>query len=191
MLITFAFGVSIDRTLWWDQAPELSVSSIPVEAPKLPTPVAVPTATVITIEKVKPTLIVDYDPEQFWVWGVFEVMGPTPKEFGDIDSIEIALNGHRPREPGYISLLVKTDPHEYEVVSASFALVTKRRLFFATEKMEGSDFEYRFEGEFLRTDFDVVAGKKIAVLRGVLTKSKDGRTITAGTLTFRMENLGC
>ena len=72
-----------------------------------------------------------------------------------------------------------------------FALITNRRLVFATSKSSDTGIEYRFEGDFLRTDFEFVDGKKIAVLRGVLTRSKDGRALVERTVSLRFEYMGC
>jgi hypothetical protein len=75
--------------------------------------------------------------------------------------------------------------------NANFALVTERKLFFVTSKGTESEFEYRFDGEFVKTDFEEFADKNIEVLRGTLTKTKDGRKIAEHTVSFRMEHLGC
>ena len=70
-------------------------------------------------------------------------------------------------------------------------VLTKRRLVFATEKSVDTRIEYRFEGEFLRTDFDAVTEKNTPVVRGVLTGSKDGRTLVEHAVRFRFVYVGC
>jgi len=117
-------------------------------------------------------------------------MGTKPKEFADFDSFEAMLNHGSEEYPGTISVYTRDGSESYRA-EATFALVTERRFFFATSKSEKGDFEYRFEGEFLRTDFDAVSGRNKAVLRGNLIRMKNGRTITQHEFTFRMEYIGC
>ena len=193
--ITFAIGVGADR-LWWHflssppsptkvepgfdfPVPQREVVYVPTPAPPPPPP-----------SPPKPQLILDYDSEQLSVWAVFYIMGPQSKEFADIDSIEAELNPDSVNYPGTILINIKKGD-EYDAANALFGLVTNQRLFFATEKLGKGDFEYRFDGKFLRTDFDVVAGKQKAVLRGTLTKMKNGLTIAEQEFTFRMDYMGC
>ena len=61
----------------------------------------------------------------------------------------------------------------------------------ATTRIVHHRIEYRFEGEFLRTDFDAVTDKNTPVLRGVLTRSKDGRTLVEHIVRFRFVYMGC
>jgi hypothetical protein len=74
---------------------------------------------------------------------------------------------------------------------ANFALVTERYLYFTTEPSKEQGFQYRFEGEFLVKNFASLDGKHKAVVRGTLTKSRNGRTLAEQTVTFRMEYMGC
>jgi hypothetical protein len=74
----------------------------------------------------------------------------------------------------------------------NFCPCTERLLYFTTKPSEEHGFEYRFEGEFLVKDFDTVAGKNKAAVRGKLTKFRNGRKLAEQTLTFRVEYLeGC
>jgi hypothetical protein len=136
-------------------------------------------------------MVLDYNPEKFYLWGVFYMTGNAPKEFADFDCIEAAVNGNNNAHPGYITLYTRSDENHYDNAPATFALVTERRLFFVTSRARDSEFEYRFEGEFLRDDYYVLAGKNKAVLRGTLTKMKNHRTIAQRKVSFRMEDLGC
>ena len=192
ILITFAIGVGADR-LWWHflaappapaqvepvaeiAVPQREVVYVPAPAPPAPRP--------------NPHLILDYDSESLSTWAIFYIMGPQSKEFADIDSIETELSLESTNYPGMI--LVSThNGDEYDNANASFGLVTNQRLFFATERLGKADFTYVFDGKFVRTDFNVVAGKNKAVLRGTLTKMKNGRTIAQQEFTFRMDYMGC
>ena len=195
ILITFAIGVGADR-LWWhffiapaspttepgaaDVAfPQPEVVFVPAPAPPPPPPTPP-----------KPHLILDYDSRQLSVRAVFYIMGPQSNEFADIDSIEAEFSPESPDYPGMI--LVNThNGDDYDDANATFGLVTNQTMFFATEKLRRGDFAYRFDGKFVRTDFDVVAGKQKAVLRGTLTKMRNGRTIAQQEFTFRMDYMGC
>ena len=83
------------------------------------------------------------------------------------------------------------DEENYDEAPATFAFVTERRVFFVTSPLATKHFEYRFDGEFVRKDFDNVAGTNKAVLRGTLTKTRNGRTVAQHEFTFRMEFEGC
>ena len=107
------------------------------------------------------------------------------------DRPEWVLTMRRNTHSTYIMVIKRYPDESTGSTSAVFGLVTKRRLVFATEKSSDTGIEYRFEGEFLRTDFDAVANKDKAVLRGVLTRSKDGRTLVERTVTFKFVYMGC
>jgi len=190
ILITFAIGLGADR-LWWHifaaPAPAPKAEPVAVDVQPLRETVFVPVPAEPT--PAKPNMILDYDPLSFQVWTVFYIMGPKPKEFADFDSMEAMLNPQA-NDPGTITVRTR-EGNGYDNAEATFGLVTEQRLFFATSKSDNGDFEYRFDGEFLRTDFDKVAGKNKAVLRGMLTRMKNGRTITQHEFTFRMEYMGC
>ena len=190
--ITFAIGVGADR-LWWHffTAPPQPVKLEPVAFEvDIPQREVVPYVPPAPPPAPKPNLILDYDSVSLSVYGAFYPMGPKPKAFADFDSLEVMLSPELVEYPGTISVFTIEGGSSYQA-DATFGLVTERRLFFATSKSQKGDFEYRFDGEFLRTDFDAVAGKNKAVLRGTLTRMMNGRTITQHEFTFRMEYRGC
>ena len=156
-----------------------SVASITRPAPVAPLPAPTP----------KPYYILDYDPETFNPYGIYYMLGPKPKEFAKFQSIELVVYGGA-TDSGAIRIYTQGFGDYANDVSAVFALVTKDRLVLATSKT-ADGVEYRFEGEFLRKDFDSVAGTETPVLRGVLTRSKDGRTLATATVSFRFDTLGC
>jgi hypothetical protein len=197
MLLTFALGIVVDwlivrRAVNNNQPPckVEAVSPAPLAPPVAP---VVPVATVAPLPAATPmpNFFLDYDPETFNPYGMFYMMGPKPKEFANFQAIELALFGYPPADPGYISVFTRDADDNSDAASAVFALVTERRLVFATSQTRETGVEYRFEGEFLRTDFKTVAGKNKAVLRGVLTRSKNGRKLVERTVSFRMEHHGC
>jgi hypothetical protein len=156
-----------------------SIAKITPLPPAAPGPVPTP----------KPHFVLDYDPEAINPYGVYYMIEPRPKEFESFESLELGIYGDN-TQPGDIRIYTKGIAYSDEA-TALFALVTKDRLVFSTSKTSESGVEYRFEGEFLRRKFSAVAGTNTPVLRGVLTRSKDGRTLAEATVSFRFEHLGC
>ena len=195
MLIAFVLGFGIDRLIWSravsspSQAEVVKLAPATLEKeivfiPAPPRPDPTPNST----------FILDYDTEKFTPWGYFYILGSKPKEFAELDSIQLALvgptQGDIGADPGWISVETRSGEN-YDRARATVAFATEKRLFFATLPTEQSGVEYWFDGEFLRTDFDAVAGKKKAALRGTLTKTKNGKKIAQRTLSFWMEHMGC
>jgi hypothetical protein len=186
MLVTFAFGVGLDRLLW-----EPHVEPLPnLEVFPLPEPRIVHSYGIGAPAAESKEFILDYDFEKFNPVGAYEIMGPKPKAFANFQGIELAVSGSE-SYPGYIVVYNEGSYNEYDGASATFALVTDERVFFVTSKTEVSLVEYRFDGKFLRRDFASVGGKNKAVLRGTLTKTKNGLKIAEHTFDFRMYHLGC
>jgi hypothetical protein len=117
-------------------------------------------------------------------------MGPAPEGFRDFECIALGLSGARADED-FDYITVYGDKSTGEWTPANFALVTERYLYFTTEPSKEQGFQYRFEGEFLVKNFAAAEGKNKGVVRGTLTKSKNGHTIAEQTVTFRMEYMGC
>ena len=194
ILITFSIGIGADR-LWWHLLapalpPSAKVEPIAINCgppirdityvPAPPTPAPPP----------QPNFILDYDVEKFQLSAAFYPIGAKPREFADFDSIGVMLGGSDAYDGTEFSVYMK-EGEEYDSANANFGLVSGRRLFFATDKLDEGNFEYRFDGEFLRMDFEAVANKNKPVLRGTLTKMKNGRTVAQHEFTFRMEWMGC
>ena len=185
ILITFAVGTGFDSLWHYRSTKESPVTAkLEVATPvveKLP-PIPVPAP--------KPNLILDYNREKIDHFGALYIMGPAPEGFRDFECIALGLSGvHDDEDSDYI--IVYGDKSTSEWIPANFALATERYLYFTTEPGKEQGFQYRFEGEFLVKDFRPVEGKNRAVVRGTLTKSKNGRTLAEQTVTFRMEYMGC
>ena len=190
ILITFAIGTGFD-SLWRYRTTKESPVTAKLEAAPLE-------ITVPEVEKTPPipapapapNLILDYNREKIDHYGALYIMGPAPEGFRDFECIALGLSGiHAEEDSDYI--IVYGDKSNGEWTPANFALVTERYLYFTTEPGKEQGFQYRFEGEFLVKDFRPVEGKNRAVVRGTLTKSKNGRTLAEQTVTFRMEYMGC
>jgi len=190
LLITFAVGTGADslrRYLFTNEAPAAKLEAapfdvaVPVFAPAVPFPEPAPPA---------PNLILDYNQEKIDHYGALYIMGPAPEGFRDFECIALGLSGARADEDfDYITVYGDTKTGDW--TPANFALVTERYLYFTTEPSKEQGFQYRFEGEFLVKNFAPLDGKNKAVVRGTLTKSRNGRTLAEQTVTFRMEYMGC
>ena len=196
MLLTFALGVVVYGLILQRAANKASappcVQVVPLETVKATVAPAVPAAVVgppVPVATPKPHFILDYDPDTFFPYGMYYLVDPKPNEFENLEGFELEQNGHD--GPAYIMVIKRYPDDSTGSTSAVFGLVTKRRLVFATEKSSDTGIEYRFEGEFLRTDFDAVTNTDKAVLRGVLTRSKDGRTLVERTVSFKFVYIGC
>jgi len=193
IMTTFMIGIGFDRAVRTFVASQIPSPAEPKPvAIYLPEPASEVTQTIASTtptapDKPKPTFILDFNRDKFWPWADFQAIGPLPTTF-EIDSIQVGINGFS-THPGFIGVDSTQDSHQS--ANAVFALVTERRLFFVTERMPDSEFEYRFDGEFLHTDFEGLAGTNTPVLRGILRKTKNGRTIAECTVSFRAERLGC
>ena len=191
-LITFTLGFGASRL----------ISKTPVQTPPQPTvdrltDIPAPDANsyapeVAQVQSDVPTLmlILDYPEKEMGLFASFSIVGPKPKEFADFEVIEIGLPPNRNAETSAITVHEQMN-ETWNQYNASFALVTERKLFFVTSKGAESEFEYRFDGEFVRTDFEELANKKITALRGKLTKTKNGRKIAERTVSLRMEYHSC
>ena len=193
MLLTFAFGVGVERIIQYRSANEVApvVQLPPAELDSIPVPATVAAIAAEPSPTPSETLILDYDRKKIIRYGIFYIYGGKPKEFADFDSIELDLIGAEPPYDGYISVNIVSGPDRYDGAIATFALATERRLFFVTSPTRESQVEYRFDGEFLTKDLDSMKGKNKAALRGTLTKTKNGRKIAERVVSFRVEHMGC
>jgi len=192
LLVTFALGIGVDRLTW----ARSEVSTPIVEAAPIVQPVAdierVVTPSPILPDTHENRIILDYDEETFYPNGTYHILGSTPKEFTEFFSFETDYSEYSNDHPvGYISVSTKSGGGTFHSHSAVFGLITERRVFFITSPDPRTDFEYLFDGQFIRSDFSAVANKDKAVVRGTLTKMKHGNKIAERVLSFRMVQHGC
>lgn len=193
MLLTFAFGALFGRMAVKRAHENGPVHQHVYEMVATELKPATPEALPPSAPTVTPTphLILDYDPKKFTLSGYFKILGPKPKEFEDFHFELELFEGEDGRPSGYLSA-VSNSEDSYEASAPIFAFVTERRLLFVTSPGPNSRVEYRFDGEFLRKDFEAVAEKNKAVIRGRLTKIKNGRKVAERVVSFRMYELhGC
>jgi hypothetical protein len=112
-----------------------------------------------------------------------------PKEFAEVDIFQ--LSNDESDDTGFGSGIVQTRRNNtYDFQDMTFLLITERGLFFLAAPRFDTDFEYRFDGEFLGNPGRLVDTGKAAV-RGKLSKWKDGRKIAERELSFDVKYLGC
>ena len=187
MLATFALGVGTDRLIW-------SRTEVII-----PTIEAVPAAIVQPLEELPmPTgsaspqsrIILDYD-GTFYPNGGYSFLGATPKEFAEIDSFVLEYSELIDDE--WVSLINVITKHgdDFESNVATFGSVSERGVTFFTPPNGTTGFEYFFDGEFIRRDFDGVDGLEKAVLRGTLIKMQRGKKIAKRIVKFRIQRHAC
>ena len=190
LLITFALGTGADslrRYVFTKKAPVAKLEAPPFQ---VPAPLFPPTVPFPEPAPPAPNLVLDYNHERIDHYGALYIMGPAPEGFRDFECIALGLSGaYIDEDPDYINVFGNKRTGEW--TPANFALVTERYLYFTTGASKEQGFQYRFEGEFLVKNFAAVAGKNKSVVRGTLTKSRNGRTLAERTITFRMEYMGC
>jgi len=185
-MLTFSSGIAIQRILFTEKRVEPTPQVEQVETVKyieVPVPASIPSPT--------PNLILDYNPAKFDPYGYYTIIGKKPKGFHDFDSLSLSVyESEQGVGSGGIYVTTAVEHENNDGQSAVFGLVTQQRLFFVTAPFE-SGFEYRFDGEFLRGNVVADAGPRKAVLRGTLTKTKNGKKIAKCVVEFRVEHMGC
>ena len=185
MLLTFGLGLGVDWLI-----PKSKVSNAPpvIKAEAVEPTVVEAQPAPLSLAAPLQHLIFDYDPARFVPDGVYLVNGATPLEFREFNGFDLSWTEFEKHWSGYVGLRTYSD-NVYGNHTAVFALVTERRLFFATSR-DQNGIEYRFDGEFLLNP-KPHADTNATVLRGMLTKSRNGRKIAERQFQFRLEFLGC
>ena len=187
-ILAFLLGVGLDRLLSKPAVPTPVPQRVVVSIPKpiaAPAPIAAATPSMTFV-------VFDYDSQKFYPDGDYVLVGQKPKELEEFVSFYIGLNsdvdGQLTGNVGVSALI--GDDDEYESQTAVYGLITDQRVFFVTP-MFRTGFEYRFDGEFLRRDLLSAGNTNKAVLKGKLTKTKNGRKVAERIVSFRLELHGC
>jgi hypothetical protein len=145
-----------------------------------------------------PEFVLDYDPEEFDPRGTYFLLGKKPKDLREFDCFEMVVEGRDGKASGdatlYTKYFGKNEDYHITTGSGDYVLsgsVTKKRLAFVASSISEEDFEFRFDGHFLRGGGVSEAGRNEAVLKGRLTKLKDGVKVAEREVKFRVEYLGC
>jgi hypothetical protein len=191
-MLTFAFGVAIDRALTSMtapvQKPRTEWKLEPVVTKLMP---ACPQSNSIPLTAPTPAghVVLNYNPADFNPRGMYFPLSRLPKEFAEVDIFQ--LSNDESDGTGFGSGIVQTRRNNtYDFQDMTFLLITERGLFFLAAPRFDTDFEYRFDGEFLGNPGRLVDTGKAAV-RGKLSKWKDGRKIAERELSFDVKYLGC
>ena len=196
MMITFLAGLGIDGfvTTFKNTPPPVQKSE-PVALFQAPEPLCAATPTVADATPApadeSTSIVFDYDFEKFAPEGTYLPMGFKGKDFSDFGSF--SLNSGEIKDyllTGYVDLETKING-SYEYQAGTFGLVTDRRVFWVSSQASDIGFGYKFEGEFLFKNFESAYNKNKAVLKGKLTKLKDGQKVAEKEFSFRIETDGC
>ena len=182
-LITFAAGVGSEQ-LFVTRTPVNPTP--PPQIEQLQTlPILLPPTNTFTAappvpQTPEPTLFIDYARKKFNPSGTYVPIGPKRKGLTDFGAFWI--DAYELDDKGYIHA-TRQNEDDYQELEVKFALATEHRLIFATESTEDG-IEYRFEGEFLRGKIIGEAPEGKAVLKGTLTKTKNGRKVAEAVVKF-------
>jgi hypothetical protein len=140
----------------------------------------------------------DYDPEEFNPRGTYFILGREPKDLREFDCFELVVEERDDKASGdatlYTKYFGKNEDYHITMGSGDYVLsgsLTKKRLTFVATSISEEDFEFRFDGHFLRGGMVADAGRNEAVLKGRLIKIKDGVKVAEREVKFRVEYLGC
>jgi len=113
-----------------------------------------------------------------------------PKDFREFDTFEVSVDASdgEPRGSIRIYTLIDKEPFFQDAV---FSLITEDRLLFVTAPQAFEDFAFRFDGKFIRGNPAAWFDEQKAVVRGTLTKTKNGQKVAERVVSFRVEYLGC
>jgi hypothetical protein len=180
-LVTFSVGVAVTSML------PIRQRTAPGSSRRIALEVTESTVH-LNLDLAAPEFTFAYDPKKFNPRGDYFIIGPKPKAFREFFSLELAVDddiasGH----VGFETYANNTCNSGYTV----FGQVTNKSLTFVASPLSEDDYEYSFAGYFLRGGTVASAGKRTAVLKGRLRKSKRGVTVAESEVKFRIEYLGC
>lgn len=131
-----------------------------------------------------PQVICDYDPAKFDPVAELHAVGKKKKSLAAVSFLLLSTGTDK-----QVTVSI-SDLGGQETPETKFAFVTDRRLFFVTGPASDG-FEYRFDGEFFQSGTLYEAPEGKVVLRGTLTKSKNGRTVVEWPLKFEVVQDRC
>ena len=183
---TFLVGVSIELMFTANR----HTTYVPKPEVTKPVPLNVSESSLqSSITSPAPNPVFDYDPKEFNPRGDYYILGRKPKAFREFDCLELAVDEFDGRASGVVR--IQTYANQMYSDYAVSGLLTKERLTFVATPVSEEDFEYSFDGYFLRAGVLWNAGKNRAVLRGKLSKSRRGVKTAESEIRFRVEYLGC
>jgi hypothetical protein len=184
--LAFLSGIGVSR-LSSSEAPTVRKSPIVEIYGMLVPPTSLLPATTVNTQA-EPLSIFDFDITEFNPNGTYLPIGESPKAFKNFAGIYIETNETNSGElVRYINITTAERDDEIE----RFTLVTRKQLLFTTQPtVQG--IAYRFVGEFLRSgDVSNARRSGVAVLRGKLTKTRNGQRIAESEMSFKIEVFNC
>ena len=183
--ITFSLGITSAAIFKRQYAPQVQTHEVESALLKeAPPPVKAHISTP------DPNIVWDYDVDRFNPRGVYYILGPKPKAFREFDCLELAVYPSDGRASGSVSIQIVVN-RVYEAQYAVFGRVTEHRLMFTTTAASDDQYDYAFDGYFLKGGVLSNTDRDEAVAEGRLTKFKYGVLIAEATIRFRVEYLGC
>jgi hypothetical protein len=183
-ILAFCFGLGVNRILTTEsraniaplQAEPQHLKSIIIETPAVPAAsVAAPPVHVIA----------DYDVNKFYPEADYSFTGRKPKDFDEFSYLSLGrfvdVNGN---PTGQIQLGTFSNDN-YESHEAILGLITEKRLFFVTAQSSKEQFQYWFDGVF------VIEKSGTYLIKGKLTKTKNGCKVAEHAVTLRAEEHAC
>jgi hypothetical protein len=193
-LLTFFSGVNVQSLAIRTPVP----SPRPTVETAVPVIQSAPKPSEVPISLPPPTFVLAYDPEEFDPRGDYFILGRKPKDLREFDCFELVVEGWQGKPIGHATLTTEyfgNNP-EYSITSgngdyAITGFVTQERLAFIATSKSREDFQFIFEGHFLRGGTVSNARSNEAVIRGTLTKLKGPVKVAESTVELRVEYLGC
>ena len=145
-----------------------------------------------------PEFVLDYDPGEFNPRGTYHILGRQPQDLREFESFEVVVEASEGKAVGKVTLYTRYfgQNEDYPVIKGNgdytvTGSLTERRLAFVATPESEEDFEFRFDGHFLRGGQVSDARMNTAVIKGRLTKLKDGVKVAEREVKLRVEYLGC
>ena len=118
---------------------------------------------------------------EFYADGYYYIIGDAPKGFKDFDSLTIETTDYNLATPENDYKYINIPPKGYVFTTKEFNFkrisVSEKRISFETETIKG--ISYKFVGEFTEEEVELGEYTEYALIKGTLTKMRDGKKITA------------
>lgn len=184
-LLTFCLGLGVNRILTTPRRADVVLPRAQVEQPIMSQAPAITIAPVAPVTPPIPYIIADYDAKKFFPDGSYYLVGRKPKDLNEFDHLAVWTESPGNKDQTG-DIMIQTYSNEvYEGHYAAFGLITETRLILVTAQLSEERFEYRFDGEFVRER----SGTRL--IKGKLTKTRNGRKIAERVVTLRADEHGC
>ena len=183
-ILAFCFGLGINRALTLESRPRVAPQDVELQHVK---PIIVETPATPVGPAVTPTshVIADYDVNKFYPEGSYSFAGRKPREFEEGFFLSLGRFVEAKGMPvGEIHVETLSND-KYESHDAAVGMITEKRLFFVTVPSSEEQFQYWFDGEFVKQKSGTY------LVKGKLTKTKTGRKVAERVVTLRTIEDAC